>query len=100
MYFSDVLCGVINDNNRKAHAINIAGFFLSGNFAAFEKYTAYTRHSIITSALDYLTIDSLPHGMRESNRLKKYRKLWAAHKQLTLRYILRDLDETLASRYD
>ena len=59
-----------------------------------------TLRSIITSVLDYLTIDSLPHVMRESNRSKEYRKLWAAHKHLALSYILREIDETVASRYD
>ncbi|QNL97154.1 hypothetical protein [Treponema sp. Marseille-Q4132] len=36
MYFSDVLCGVINDGNLKAHALSIAEFFFSGNSATFE----------------------------------------------------------------
>lgn len=40
-----------------------------------EQYTAYTLRSIITSVLYYLTIDSLPHVMRESNRSKEYRKI-------------------------
>lgn len=40
-----------------------------------EQYTAYMLRSIITSVLYYLTIDSLPHVMRESNRSKEYRKI-------------------------
>ena len=59
-----------------------------------------TLYSIITSVLDYLTIDGLPHDMRESNQLKECQKLWAAHKRLALSYILRELYETVALRYD